>query len=220
MRRTATSDKSNQRVVPTLHEGTSTRTVRCPLDNRVVLDSVSDLGVTQDLSGLETGPLHLFGEWDNSPAPRGPTGVYTVWRGDEFVYVGISYRDATETTNKAARGLWGRLSSHASGRRSGDQFCIYICDRFVLRTLSAADIDNVAEGSLSLDALTREYIRTHLAYRFLVTPTGGEARNLERVIQRGGLPSGRRPLLNPLMDAKPRAKDDVVTMAAKLLDNG
>jgi hypothetical protein len=55
-----------------------------------------------------------------------------VWRGDEFVYVGISYRDPTATTNKGAKGLYGRLASHASGRRSGDQFCIYVCDRFVL----------------------------------------------------------------------------------------
>jgi hypothetical protein len=124
-----------------------------------------------------------------------------VWRGDEFVYVGISYRASAESNSKAAKGLWGRLASHASGRRSGDQFCIYICDRFVLPMLSAEQIQAVGEGSLSLDSLTRDHIRNHLEYRFLVTRTGDDARRIERLVQRGGLPSGRRPLLNPVRSA-------------------
>ena len=62
---------------------------------------MNDTGLVPHLSELETGPPHLFGEWDTSPAPRGPTGVYTVWRGDEFVYVGISYRDASEMSSTA-----------------------------------------------------------------------------------------------------------------------
>jgi hypothetical protein len=31
-----------------------------------------------------------------------------------------------------AKGLWTRLNAHASGRRSGDQFCVYIGDRQVV----------------------------------------------------------------------------------------
>ena len=35
-----------------------------------------------------------------------------------------------------AKWLWTRLGSHASGRRSGDQFNVYICDRFVVPALT------------------------------------------------------------------------------------
>ena len=158
-----------------------------------------------DLSPLETGDAHHFGDWSNSPAPRGPTGVYTVWRGAEFVYAGMAYRDAGDTANPQARGLWGRLRSHASGRRSGDQFCIYICDRYVLPRLSLEDIRAVGEGRLSLDTLTRDYIREHLGYRYLQTESGLEARSVERLVRGGQLPSRRKPMLNPLGEPAPTA---------------
>ena len=46
--------------------------------------------------------------------------------------------DATEPPDepKKAKGLWTRLNSHAIGRSSGDQFCVYACDRFVVPHLS------------------------------------------------------------------------------------
>ena len=43
----------------------------------------------------------------------------------------------------------GRLASHASGRRSGDQFLIYVCDRLVLPRLGNR-IGEIAGGALSL----------------------------------------------------------------------
>jgi len=53
-----------------------------------------------------------------------------------------------------AKDLWTRLNSHASGRRSGDQFCVYVCDRFVVPALSVAQQAQIAEGRLALDKLT------------------------------------------------------------------
>jgi len=43
--------------------------------------------------------------------------------------------------------LYTRLRSHASGRRSGDQFCIYVADRFVLPTLSQEDIMAITKAA-------------------------------------------------------------------------
>jgi len=63
-----------------------------------------------------------------------------------------------------AKDLWTRLNSHASGRRSGDQFCVYVCDRFVVPALSVAQQAQIAEGRLALDKLTRELIRDRYAY--------------------------------------------------------
>ena len=60
--------------------------------------------------------------------------VSAVWnRAGHFIYVGMAGRGETA----AARGLgpFGRLNSHASGRRSGDQFCVYICDRLEVERL-------------------------------------------------------------------------------------
>lgn len=95
------------------------------------------------------------------------------------------------------RGLWTRLNSHASGQRSGDKFCIYICDRFVLPSLSSDQIHAVARGELSLDALTRGFIRESLSYRWVVVGDGATALALEAEARRGGLSAGP-PLLNPL----------------------
>jgi len=89
------------------------------------------------------------------------------------------------------------LASHASGRRSGDQFCISVFDRLVLPTLSLQQIQDAARGQLSLDGLTRQLIRQSLCYRFTLVGDAVAARAVEREIQREGLAS-RPPLLNPL----------------------
>jgi len=95
-----------------------------------------------------------------------------------------------------AKGLWTRLNSHASGRRSGDQFCVYVCDRFVTPSLSAEQLAQLAKGELALDALTRKLIRDRYEYRFVKAPDGAAALALERDIQRGALDAGK-PFLNP-----------------------
>ena len=39
---------------------------------------------------LETGPSHLFTDWPNPSVPKVTAGVYTIWRHDRLVYVGMS----------------------------------------------------------------------------------------------------------------------------------
>lgn len=94
-----------------------------------------------------------------------------------------------------AKGLWTRLNSHASGRRSGDQFCVYVCDRLVMPQLSREQQAQVGLNELSLDALTRALIRERFEYRFATMPDGMAALRLEREIQLGAL--RHKPYLNP-----------------------
>jgi hypothetical protein len=96
-----------------------------------------------------------------------------------------------------AKGLWTRLNSHASGRRSGDQFNVYICDRFIVPTLTPAQQRRIGHGDLLLDQLTRRYIRDHLSYRFAVYADGIEALAVERAVRSGAFPAGQ-PYLNPM----------------------
>ena len=74
---------------------------------------------------------------------------------------------------------------------------VYVCDRFIVPHLSGEQQGQVADGRLSLDALTRQHIRDRYEYRFVTTPDGGEALALEREVQRGALSAGK-PFLNPL----------------------
>jgi hypothetical protein len=101
--------------------------------------------------------------------PRQAAGVYTVWRDGEFIYVGMSGRGAQREDFVAdsgrpsqAKGLWTRLNSHASGRRSGDQFNVYVCDRFIVPGPTPAQQHQIGQGQLLLDKLTRSFIRGHL----------------------------------------------------------
>ena len=145
-------------------------------------------------SALETGPIHWFSDWPVNAVPRSGAIVYTIWeRNDRFIYVGMAGRSGASVNGT---GPFGRLASHASGRRSGDQFCIYICDRLVLPSLHNR-FPEIAAGQLSLDKLTREFIRAELGFRFITVADGPTALAIERNIQRGALRSGK-PFLNPL----------------------
>jgi hypothetical protein len=53
-------------------------------------------------------------------------------------------------------GLHTRLHSHFSGRRSGDQLCVYVADRLVLENLTANDIENISGGRHQMDAHVRQ----------------------------------------------------------------
>ncbi len=154
------------------------------------------------LHTLEKAPCHRFSDWPNPSVPKVAAGVYTVWEQGRLVYVGMSGRglaaedlDAPDEPVKA-KGLWTRLDSHASGRRSGDQFCVYVCDRFVVPGLSPQQQAQIGDGILSLDALTRKHIHDHFEYRYVTVGNGSEAFALEREVQRGALSVGK-PFLNP-----------------------
>jgi hypothetical protein len=73
------------------------------------------------------------------------------------------------------QGIYTRLKSPASSRRSGDQFCVYVADRFVLPTLSQEDITEIATGRHQMDAFVRRYIHENLSYRFVKLADGKAA---------------------------------------------
>ena len=65
-----------------------------------------------------------FGDWPDVRVPRRAAGVYTIWRQENLLYAGMSGRGArvenfTVGSDGKTAGLWTRLNSHASGRRSG-----------------------------------------------------------------------------------------------------
>jgi hypothetical protein len=172
--------------------------------------------VEAHLLALGTGILHLFStSQQDAGVPEGAAGVYTIWRRTDvspaksrpapgqLLYVGYSGRgskaqesDTKRTKGKRREGLWSRLAAHASGRRSGNQFAVYVADRFVLPTMSADDIEAVAAGTIRMDALVRSYTLAHLAFRWVETADAVAARKLEARIRRGRWDHGK-PFLNP-----------------------
>lgn len=156
------------------------------------------------MNELQAGPVFRFADWPSDQVPRRAAGVYTVWQAAELIYAGMSGRGAQAEDFVArpgrpdvAMGLWTRLNSHASGRRSGDQFNIYVCDRFIIPGLTPAQQSDIGSGRLLLDQLTRTYIHDHLTFRFQVYRDRTAALAAERAIRAGSLPAGR-PHLNPL----------------------
>jgi hypothetical protein len=160
----------------------------------------SDIDVA--LAELRDGPLYRFADWPNPAVANGMIGAYTVWQAEQLVYAGMAGRDLSpgtdisEAASGKPTGIRGRLASHASGRRAGDQFCVYVFDRLVLPALSRQQIEGAARGQLSLDRLTRELIRQSLSYRFTLLPDAATAWEVETKIQREGITS-QLPLLNP-----------------------
>jgi hypothetical protein len=153
--------------------------------------------VINDLAG---GEQHRFADWPNPSVPKFGAGVYTIWHADgRFMYVGMSGRGMTGDTPRRAKpqGLYTRLHSHARGRRSGDQFCVYVADRLVLARLTPEDITSIASGRHQMDALVRRYIHENLSYRFTLFPDGSQAFAAEAAIKAGELDQGT-PFLNPL----------------------
>jgi len=63
--------------------------------------------------------------------------------------------------------------------------------------LSPQQQEQIGDGVLSLDALTRKHIHDHFEYRYVPVDNGSDAFVLERDVQRGALSVGK-PFLNPL----------------------
>ena len=147
------------------------------------------------LDALEHGPLHRFSDFPElADIPRAGAAVYTVWDdAGGLVYAGVSGRSRTSKT-----GPWGRLRSHWIGRRSSDQFCVYVADHYVLPGLTREQVDAIAdaEPSLFLDDLVAAVIRKRFAFRVVVVPDYSTALGVERSIKSGVLAAGR-PRLNP-----------------------
>ena len=129
--------------------------------------------------------------------PHVAYGIYTVWLPDgRLLYAGMSGRKELDPASVTRKGLWTRLNSHASGQRSGDKFCIYVCDRFIIPTLTADQLQAAGDGALRLDELTKRYVRESLTYRFVTALDSSGAFRVERLVQGGALEVGK-PILNP-----------------------
>jgi len=98
---------------------------------------------------------------------------------------------------KKKYGLVNRLNSHASGRLSGDQFCVYIANRFVIPSLSPDDLPKFSSGEYKLDTMTKNYIHQNLEYQYAVVESSSDAYKLEREIRQGN-GFELKPTLNPL----------------------
>ncbi len=157
------------------------------------------------IEALKSGDLYPFATWPHSSVPTAAAGVYSIWNNNgTLIYVGMSGRGMsnehlTESQSVGRkRGLYTRLNSHASGARSGDQFCVYIADRLVLPTLTQEQIKSISERTIAFDHLVRDYIHANLSYRFVLTHDGEGAIDLEREARCGSL--GSLPFLNPLLN--------------------
>ena len=53
------------------------------------------------LEALEVGEAHRFADWPNLSVPRASAGVYTIWDGDQFIYVGMAGRGMAATSEEA-----------------------------------------------------------------------------------------------------------------------
>lgn len=145
------------------------------------------------LHELEHGLLHRFADYATltKVIPSSGAGVYTIWDDDGgLVYAGIAGR------NPEGKGLASRLRSHANGRRSGDQFSVYVADHYVLAKLSREQIEAIRDSTLSMDALVREKIHSAFGFRFVTVEDYRTALQLETAIKSGRLKAGR-PRLNP-----------------------
>jgi hypothetical protein len=147
------------------------------------------------LETLEQGPLHRFCELQAlESVPRTGAAVYTIWdHAGELIYVGVSGRSPTSKT-----GPWGRLRSHWNGRRSGDQFCVYVADHYVLPDLTPQQIAAIAdrEPTLFIDDLVAERVRRDFCFRIAIVDSYRDAVAIETAIKQGAFRS-IRPRLNP-----------------------
>lgn len=128
-------------------------------------------------------PSISFSENVRDHIPNKGSLIYTVWdKDDNFLYVGIAglQRDLTK------RSPLSRMISHASGVRSGDQFCVYIHDFYVVPKLVETGVYEPSKGLL--DRLTKAYIHENLFYRFQTvegSDSDRKVRDMENEIKRG-----------------------------------
>jgi predicted GIY-YIG superfamily endonuclease len=130
---------------------------------------INQLNLEQLWDELNRQPVHRFADWPNRDVPKGQPGVYLIYQGDRWIYIGMSFKN-----------LQSRLNQHASGRRSGDQFCVYVWDRLIMSKLSIDEMKGVFSGEYSLDDAIKEFVRSQLSYQYLVVADDATARALEK----------------------------------------
>lgn len=128
--------------------------------------------------------------------PTFGSSIYTVWdRQGNWIYVGIGGQGQSPNTPLHKRNPQSRMIQHRSGRRSGDQFCIYVHDYYVVPNL---DLKKYKFEKGYLDQKTKEFIQQELSYRFMVIQTlegRQQVMSIETELKKG-LPEFGKPLLN------------------------
>jgi hypothetical protein len=147
---------------------------------------------------LTNGTLYKFSDWPNEDLPNVAIGMYTIWKGDLFAYVGISGTAIKEEDygKSKIKGLKQRLNAHRSGGIGGDKFCVYVFERFVSKELTLDDLEKMSEKQLTLGKLNKDFIQTNLTYRFTILDSSQKAREYESIIKKGGIESIGKPYLN------------------------
>ena len=136
------------------------------------------------LFDLDTPPTP-FSSPEIENIPEFGSIIYTVWnKRSDFIYVGIGGIKSGVPLNQ--RNPRSRIKQHSAGARSGDQFCVYVQDFFVIPKIVQSG-NYVPERGL-LDKLTKEYIHENLSYRFIVFQDDDSiqiVRDLESEIKNG-----------------------------------
>ena len=110
--------------------------------------------------------------------------------------LGCQAKDREEAAQKE---IWVSDSpeSQAKSQLSGDQFNIYVANRFVVPSLNKDQQSQMFTGLLTLEILTQQYIHQNFRFRYLIGNHNNEAFAIERLL-RGGYIFNQRPHLNPL----------------------
>ncbi len=150
---------------------------------------------------LTTGTLYSFSETPDQDIPKVAIGMYTIWNGDQFAYVGISGKGVKEEHYKKdkIKGLKQRLRAHYSGGIGGDKFCVYVFERYVSKEITSSDLEKMAKKELFLRELNRNFIRANLTYRFTILDSKEHLHEYEKFIKQGGIKSVGKPFLNPII---------------------
>jgi len=148
---------------------------------------------------MEFSQRYRFSEWPNRDIPLVAAGVYAIWHGNELIYCGMSGREIENAVkeNKKKYGLITRLNSHAQGRLSGNQFCVYVANRLVIPTLTADDLSKFSTGEYKLDYMTKSYIHNNFEYQYIIVESSSNAYRLENKARDGEI-FNQKPLLNPI----------------------
>ena len=136
-----------------------------------------------DLSDLFISSAISFRDDCRKHIPTTGSVIYTVWNQEnDFIYVGISgLQNSLEKRNPQSR-----IQSHTRGRRSGDQFCVYVHDFYVIPEIVKKSAYEFSRRDL--DRRTKAYIQRNLSYRFKSFQNEDSVkivRNLEKEIKKG-----------------------------------
>lgn len=149
---------------------------------------------------LVNGRLYPFSDWPNDNLPDVAIGMYTIWKGNLFAYVGISgtslKAEDFSVKSKKKRGLKQRLNAHRKGGLGGDKFCVYVFERFLTKELTMNDLEKMSNKELTLGELNRSFVQNNLSYRFTILDSAEKARAYEDIIKKGGIQSIGKPFLN------------------------